>query len=343
MVRRMGGLGRRLARGLEALDAFQEKHVWLAFPFAVLRKFSNDQGGSLAALIGYYGFLSLIPLLLAFVAILGFVLGGHPDLAKQVQDAVNRDLPGLSGALGRAVEGNQVALGVGLAGALWAGLGVTLATERAMNAVWDIPLAERPNLWWSRLRGLLMLAVLGLTFLVSASLAGLQSVTGAFAIPAAVLGIAGSLTLNVTLYLVAFQVLTNRHVTWHDLLPGALVGAAGWTALQSFGVLYVNHEVAHASQLYGSLATVIGLLAWLYLGARLTLYAAEINVVLAYRLWPRSLVGGARTEADRRALVRQAEEAVRSRDQVISVDFESSEAGGERGRRGAERTGEPGE
>ncbi len=322
----MGRVRRRITQALQALDTFQEQRIWLAFPIAVLRKFSGDQGGSLAALIGYYGFLSVLPLLLAFVAILGFVLGAHPGLAAQVQNAVNRDFPGLSGLISRTIAGNQVALGVGLGAALWAGLGVTLATERALNAVWDIALAARPNLWWSRLRGLLMLVILGFTFLVSAGLASLQGVTGPFAVPAAVLGVAGSLTLNFVLYLLAFQVLTNRHVTWRTLLPGALLGAAGWTALQSFGVLYVDHEVAHASQLYGSLATVIGLLAWLYLGARWTLYAAEVNVVLAYRLWPRSLIGGARTDADRRALVLQAEEALRTHDEAISVAFGPPEA-----------------
>ena len=318
---RLRATGRAARRLLDAIDRFQEGHAWLAFPVAVVRKFGGDQGGSLAALIAYYGFLSMMPLLLAFAAILGFVLDGHPSLQSHVLDAVNRDLPGLSGLLTGAVSGSQVALGVGLAGALWAGLGVTLATERAMNAVWDIPYAERPRPWWSRLRGLLMLVILGLAFLVSAALASLQGVTGGLAIPAAVLGIAGSLALNTVLYLLAFQVLTNQRLAWRTLLPGALVGAVGWTVLQSLGVLYVQHEVVHASRLYSSLAGVIGLMAWLYLGARLTLYAAEVNVVLADHLWPRSLAGGMRTDADRRAFIRQVRETRRTADEVISVDF----------------------
>ena len=240
----------------------------------------------------------------------------------------------MSGFLSSTVSGSDLALGVGLGGAIWAGLGVTLATERAMNAIWDIPLVDRPTPWWSRLRGITMLMVLGLTFLVSAALAGLQGIGGALAVPARLLGIAGSLTLNAVLYLVAFQVLTNRHLRWRELLPGAMVGALAWTVLQSLGVLYVQHEVTHASRLYSSLAGVIGLLAWLYLGARLTLYAAEVNVVLAYHLWPRSLTGRIRTDADRRAVILQAEEARRWREETISVGFLGSGPPGEVGSRG---------
>jgi YihY family inner membrane protein len=330
-VRRMAASGgarlRDRAHALrDAADRTQRSHAWLAVPIAVLRKFGDDQGGNLAALIAYYGFLSVVPLLLALTGILGFVLGGHPSWQAQVLDTVERDFPEVASYLSGTIRGSQVALGVGLAGTLWAGLGVTLAMERAMNAVWDIPFSDRPNAWWSRIRGLSMLGVLGLTFLISTALASLQGIGGAFAIPAAVLGVAGSLGLNTALYLVAFQVLTNHHLAWRALLPGALVGAVGWTALQSFGVLYVGHELAHESTLYGTLAWVIGLVAWLYLGARLTVYAAEVNSVLTHRLWPRSLAGGVRTDGDRRALIRRAEVDRRTKDEVIEVSFAASPA-----------------
>jgi membrane protein len=311
----------RLRRLVDAADRLQQRHGWLAFPIALQQKFSGDQGGSLVALIAYYGFLSVVPLLLAFAAILGFVMAGHPGFESQVLQTVERDFPSLSGYLSRTIKGSELALGIGLGGALWAGLGVTLATERAMNAVWYVPLCDRPKVWWSRLRGLGLLAALGVTFLLSAALASLQGIGGPLAIPAALLGITGSLTLNGVLFLVAFQVLTNRHLAWRSLLPGALVGAVGWTALQSLGVLYVGHEVAHASTLYGSLAAVIGLVAWLYLGARLTVYAAEVNAVLSYRLWPRSLTAGLRTDADRRAFTHLAEESRRAKDEMIEVSF----------------------
>lgn len=314
-------------RALARADAVQQRHNWLSFPFAVVRKVSNDGGGSLAGLIAYYGFLAVFPLLLVFAAVLGFVLAGDPALKDHMLTAAENSFPTLKPYIKQTISGKDVALGIGLVGALWAGLGVTRATERAMNAIWDIPLAERPNLWWSRVRGLGMLCILGFTFLVSTALASLQHIGGTLALPSDVLAVGGSLALNAALYLLAFQVLTNRHLAWRAIWPGALVGAVGWTILQNLGALYVRHEIAHASQIYGTLGFVVGLLAWIYLGAQLTLYAAEVNVVLAYRLWPRSLTGKVRTEADRRAVIRQAREAGRAATETITVSF-GGEAGG---------------
>lgn len=315
-----------LRRLVASMDQFQQLHRVLAFPVAVIRKMSDDQGGSLAALIAHYGFLSLFPLILVFSAVLGFVLGSEPGIRTHVIHTVDQSFPSLSGFVSSHTKGNGLALGAGAFVALWAGLGVTRATERAMNNIWDVPVTERPNLWWSRLRGLAMLAILGAAFLVSTGLASLQQAGGVLAMPTAVLSVLGPLTLNFGLYLLAFQVLTNRHLSWRTMVPGAAVGAVGWTALQSLGALYVRHELAHASQLYGTLASVIGVLAWIYLGAMLTLYAAEINVVLANRLWPRSLRGAARTDADRRALVRMAREHERVAGEVITVRFRDDDA-----------------
>jgi membrane protein len=297
-----------LRRTIAAVDAFQQRRAWLSLPVAVMCKASDDQGGSLAALIAYYGLLAVFPLLLVFAAVLGFVLSGHPGFKEHVLHTAESSFPSLAGYISNTVSGSKLALGVGLAAALWAGLGVTRATERAMNSVWYIPLHERPNLWWSRLRALGMLGILGATFLLSTALAGLRGIGGLFGVVTDVLAVAGALALNFALYALAFQVLTNRHLSWRSTVPGAVIGAVGWTALQNLGSYYVRHEVAHASQLYGSLAIVIGLLAWIYLGARLTLYAAELNAVLAYRLWPRSLSSGVVTEADRLAMARLAEQ-----------------------------------
>ena len=309
-------------------DAWQQRYTGLAIPVAVVRKMSEDGGGSLAAQIGYYGFLSLFPLLLVFASVLGLVLLGHPALKDQVVHTTERSLPALSGFIDKSLAGNNVALGLGLIGALWAGLGVTRATERAMNTIWDVPMADRPNLWWSRLRGIGMLCILGATFLVSTFLASVAASGGALRPLTEVLSIIGSLLLNFALYLLAFQVLTNRHLAWRTLVPGAIVGAVGWTILQSLGAYVVRHEIAHASRLYGSLGTVVALLVWIYLGAQLTLYAAEVNVVLANRLWPRSLSRTLpMTAADRRVHILQAKGARRRAAELITIEFDRLEEG----------------
>jgi YihY family inner membrane protein len=330
----MAWLRKLILRG----DAFQQGRTALALPVAVARKVADDEGGSLAALIAHYGLLSLFPLILVLSAVLGFLLGGNASLKAHVVSTVARSFPALSGYVTSSMKGSGLALGLGTVVALWAGLGVTRATERAMNAIWDVPLAERPSMLRSRLRGLGMLAILGCTFLASTGLASLQQKGGVPAAPVAALSILGPLVLNFGLYLLAFQVLTNRHLRWRTLAPGAAAGSAGWTLLQSLGALYVRHELAHASQLYGTLAAVIGLLAWLYLGALLTVYCAELNVVLDHRLWPRSLGRRSRTDADRRALSLLARRYERAAGEVVGVGFD--EGAGETppdGRLAAER------
>lgn len=306
---------------LERVDAAQRCRTWLAFPIAVFRKMADDQARSLAGLIAYYGLLAIFPLLLVFSAVLGFVLAGDASLKAHVIADAERSFPALSGYINTAISGSGLGVGVGAALALWSGLRLTVATERAMDSVWDIPLSGRPTVIHSQLRGLALLVFLGSTFLVSTALASLEGGHGALSVGADVLGGAGSLALNLALYFFAFKVLTNLELSARALLPGAAVGAIGWTILQSLGVLYVRHEIAHASHLYGSLAAVIGLLAWIHLGALLTLFSAEVNSVLAGRLWPRSLGRMPQTDADRRALDRQARRLTRGSGESIRVQF----------------------
>jgi uncharacterized BrkB/YihY/UPF0761 family membrane protein len=94
---------------------------------------------------------------------------------------------------------------------------------------------------------------------------------------------------NTGMYFVAFRVLTPKVVQAGKLLPGAVAGGAAWMALQAFGT-YLVHHFLHTDSVYGVFATVLGLLAWIYLGAEVAVYAAETNVVLARQLWPRSIV-----------------------------------------------------
>ena len=317
-LRRAAGAARRAAT---RLDRFQQHRAWLAVAVAVVRKTADDQGGGLAALIAYYGFLGVFPLLLLFASVLGLVMAGHPGLERSVLHSAASSFPGLSGFIDTTVSAGRVAAGVGLVGAVWAGLGVTRATERAMDTIWDIPLDERPSPWWGRVRGALMLAILGTTFVASDAVAAIRGGGGALGALGDTVSVVGTFGLNLLLFGLAFMVLTNRRLAWRSVAPGALAGAVGWTALLNLGSFFVRHEVAHASQLYGSLGVVIGLVAWIYLGARLTVYAAELNVVLEYRLWPRSLSGAAGTDADRRALLRQVREAQRSAGERIEVSW----------------------
>jgi YihY family inner membrane protein len=275
---------------IRRFDDYQQAHRWLAFPLGVLRKFSDDGAGNLAALIAYYGFFSLFPLLLVFVSVLGIVLRGHPGLEERILNSALSQFPVLGEQLKlHSLRGSGLALSVGIVGALWAGLAVTRAAQHTMNEIWGVPPERRPNFLVSRVRGLALLAILGTMTLATTLVSGLSTLPG---LPGAArfLWYPVSIALNVALFAVAFRVLTRQKLSTGEVLPGAVVGAALWTAMQLVGTYFVTHRIQQATSIYGTFALVIGVLVWFYVGAQITLYAAEINVVRARRLWPRSLI-----------------------------------------------------
>lgn len=312
---------------LRRIDRFQQRKRWLAFPFAVFKKFSDDQAGNLAALIAYYGFFSMFPLLLTFVSVLGLLLRGHQGLQDSIVHSALRDFPVIGDQIRRnihSISGNGVALAVGIVGTLWAGMGVTQAAQNAMNKVWDVPRKDWPNFFKSRLRGLLMLAILG-TLTVGATFVSGLSTSGGPAAVMAVLGIAGSLLLNLALFIVAYRVLTVRALRWGDVFPGAATAAVIWTGMQALGGYYVTHQLKNASNVYGTFALVIGLLVWLYLGAQITLLAAEINVVRVNGLWPRSILQKPPlAEADERTMARGAEVEERVSEEKVDTSYDET-------------------
>jgi uncharacterized BrkB/YihY/UPF0761 family membrane protein len=234
------------------------------------------------------------------------VLGHFPVIGNDLQTS--------------ALRGRVAGLVIGLLASVWAGLGVTGAAQNAFDRVWAVPLKERANFLNKRLRGLLLVLTLGLLFVVSSLASGL--VTGGLGGPALkVAGIAVSLLINLALYGAAFRLLTAASVPTRSLWIGVVVGGVLWEILQVVGGLYVGHVVRHASSTYGLFAVVIGLLAWLHLGAQATLYAAEINVVLERRLWPRSLLGPPTVPADEAALTALAKVEERSEEERIDVEF----------------------
>lgn len=317
-----------IAKLVGRLDAYQRTRPWMAFPMGVLKKFGDDQAGYLAALVAYYAFFSLFPLLLVFVTVLGFVLGGNEALRQQVVNTVVVQIPVIGDQIKdnvHSIHGNGLALAVGIVGTLLAGLGVIQALQHGMDEIWDVPRVNRRNFLWSRIRALLLLVVLGVGSLVSTVLSGVGASGGSFGGALKIGSFVASLGLNFALFLVSFRVLTAAKIKWGDVVPGAVIVALAWAALQSAGTYYVGHQLKNASATYGLFAVVIGLLSWIYLGAQMTFLAAEINVVKTRRLWPRGLQPPL-TEADQQVLARAAEQQEMRRGERIRVEFEPSSA-----------------
>jgi YihY family inner membrane protein len=327
----------RLKRLVQALDDFQQRRRWLAFPFAVVKKYGDDQAGRHAALLAYYGFFSLFPLLLVAVTVIGFILQGRSDLADRIVDSAAAQFPIIGTSIQQTVEGSRLrgsglVLAVGAAFALWGGLGVADAAQAAMNGIWNVPRRRYPNFLLRRLRGLAWLVVLGGGLLAASVAAGFAHAAGTAL--SGVAGVAASAVVNTLLFLVGFRVLTVRNIPLRSLLPGAVLAALAWALLQWLGGWYVGRQLTRATNTYGTFALVIGLLSWLYLAATVTLYAAELNAVRARRLWPRSLAPPPLGRADEQVLEDLAKQEERRPEQRVEVSF-GAEA--EQGERPAER------
>jgi YihY family inner membrane protein len=322
------------------VDDYQRRHGWVGMPLAVLYKFYDDQGSYLTALITYYGFLSLFPLLLLLLTVLGFLLSGNADLQAQVLTSALRQFPVIGDQIRSNVHsfhGSTFALVIGIVGSVYGSLGVVQATQNAMNRAWGVPRNARPNPIKSRLRSLLMLAIIGVGVALTSALSGLTTAAEAFGSDAGT-GVRAAATVlsvavNLALFLVAYRLLTARPLRLRQIAVGAVIAAASWQVLQWVGTYYLAHMLRGASATYGLFGIVLGLVAWIYLGALTLVLGVEINVVRSRRLWPRSLLtpftdNVRLTASDRRAYKSYAGTEQHKGFERIDVDFDDPHADG---------------
>lgn len=296
------------------LDGFQRRHPGAGFPIAVLYKYVDDSGGYLAALITYYGFLSLFPLLLLGSTILGFVLAGDPAAQQAVLHSALSQFPVIGTQLNEPgrLGGGATGVLVGGLGALYGGLGVAMAAQHAMNTAWTVPKNNRPNPIKGRVRALLLLATVGLAVLGTTVLSALGGGAGPFGAGLRLVALLASVLLNAVVFVLAFRIATARVLTARQVAPGAVTAAVVWQLLQSFGASYVNHVVKSASATNSVFALVLGLISFIYLASVAVVLCVEINVVRVDRLWPRALLTPLTddvdlTSGDRRAYTDQAQ------------------------------------
>jgi len=315
-------------------DAYQQQHRWAGLPLAVLYKFIDDQGSYLAAQITYYGIVSLFPLLLLLATILGYGLHGSQHFQQQVLDSALAQFPVVGNQIASNIHsfhGSVPGLVIGILGCLYGGLGIVQATQNALNKVWGVPRNHRPNPVRARLRSLLLLAVGGASVLVTTVLTALGAAANAYGVGVGVgmrvAATALAIALNVTLFMVAFRVLTARPVTNRQIRAGAIAAAVIWQALQLAGTLLLGHKLKGATATYGLFAIVLGLLAWVYLGAVTVVICAEFNAVRARGMWPRSLLtpfidNVELTAGDQRAYTSYAKTEGHKSYQNIEVSFD---------------------
>jgi membrane protein len=311
------------ARLLAAADGLQQRHAILGFPYAVWKKYSNDAAGRQAALITYYGFLSMFPLLLVAVSILSWGLVNRPALRTEMVEALVP--PSLQDTVNTALIAmptSGLPLAIGLVGLLFSATGVVRSAYETLNHVAGVPLRSRFGFVSRYARLLLMLVVVLAGGLV---VAALTVAAGALPDVGELQRVAAGASAAVVVFIVlvtAARVLMARPVTWRSTWLAAATGAVAVALVLSVGARLLSALVTRAGPVYGSFATVAGIFALLYLVSQTLLYAAEAAVVRSGRLWPRALDITRPTSADRRALQRLVREQERREFRAITVEFE---------------------
>jgi YihY family inner membrane protein len=313
-----------LERSLRRIDAAQQRHAVTAFAFGVAKKFGDDNGGSLAVQLTYAMFVTVFPLLLLLVTVLSIVLADNPSDRHRLLSSALGEFPVVGQQLGHNVHAlkrsSVFGLVVGVAGLVYGSSGLAQAALYAMSQVWNIPGAARPSYLTRMARSAVFLVVLAVGLVLSTALAGFGTF-GQHQLWLGILGEALAVVVNVALCVAAFRVVTPKQVRTSSLLPGAVAGGIVWTVLQALGAYIVGHDLKGASALYGTFGLVLGLMAWIYLGAQVTLYAAELNTVLFHRLWPRGMVRPPLTAADQKSVALQAIENQRLPEQSVTTTF----------------------
>jgi uncharacterized BrkB/YihY/UPF0761 family membrane protein len=314
----------RLKRVVRAIDRAQQAHTATAVGFAVVKKYGDDSAGSLASLLSFSGFVTLFPLLLLLVTVLGLVLSTHAQLRGDILRSSFAQFPLMGTELASNVHalhrdsliGLLVAVGLLFYGSFaLAGNGIY-----AMEQIWNLPGTERLNFLKRTGRSAEFILLLGAGLCVSTFLSGAGTNTASRPIWADVGAIAASTVVSCGQFVLAYRVLTPAVVRTRSLVPGAVVAGVGWTVLQALGTYLVGHQLKD-SAVYGVFAFVLGLVFWISLVTRLVAYTVELNVVLSRHLWPRSLVQPPLTAADREVLAAVAEQNRRRPEQQVQVSF----------------------
>jgi YihY family inner membrane protein len=318
-----------IERAIRKVDATQRRFTPTAFVYGVVKKYGDDNGGVLVSNLAYSAFVSMFPLLLVLVTILGLASAVDASFRQDVLNTVANQAP----VLGKQLTGNVhelkrssiIGLIVGLVGLLWGTTGLAQAGLFTMEQVWNLPGPARPGFAQRLGRALLFISLLGAGVIGTTLLASLDTF-GHHALVIVILAEVLAFAVNIGMYLGAFRVLTPKGVPSQRLVPGAVVGGIAWTLLQILGT-YLVHHFLHSDSAYGIFATVLGLLAWIYLATEITVYSAEVNVVVARRLWPRSIIQPPLTEADRASMAMQALQNQRRKEQIIEVTFDDRKPG----------------
>jgi membrane protein len=321
-----------VGRGIDGADRLQRRWTVLGYPLAVIYKYFDDQGNYLAAIITYYAFVAIFPLLLLGSSILGFFLQGNPERAQDLLDSALAQFPIIGDQLGRpeGLTGSTAAIVIGALVALYGALGLGQALQNALNIAWSVPRNSRPNPVLLRLKSLFLLMTAGVAVLAISVLSTLAANTEVFG--ETVSSYRWPITLitivvNTIVLTALFRVGAARsHHLLRGSVPGAVTASLLWIGLQKVGTIYVTNVLTETSAMNQTFGLVLGLIGLIWLTAVIGVLGIEVNVVLERRLWPRALLtpftdNVELTEADRRAYVSYARAQRHKGFETVEVTF----------------------
>ncbi|MCD9196771.1 YihY/virulence factor BrkB family protein [Aeromicrobium wangtongii] len=326
-------------RPVGRIDAFQRKHRFIGVPLAIVYKYFDDQGAYLSAIITYYAFIAIFPLLLLSTSILGFVLQDNPGLRNRLLDSALSQFPIVGDQLGRpeGLQGSAGAIVVGALTATYGAMGLGQALQNAANIAWSVPRNSRANPILLRLRSLAFLLVSGLGVMALAIVTSVLSNPGVLGTDLGpTLGWLvrlASFLLTVVIFASIFRLVSLGRARLRAVLPGAFVTGVFWQVLQFVGNTYVREVIGKAdNQVNQTFALVLGLVAFIYIASIMVVMGLEVNVVLRRRLYPRALLtpftdNVILTEADERAYAAYAKSQRHKGFETVEVTFQKRSDG----------------
>jgi len=287
---------------IDRLDRWQQRHKSTAFAYAVIKKYGDDQAGYQAALVTYYGFLSLFPLLLILTTVGGVLGHNNPEFGRELVDSVSSYFPVVGKALDDSVRGiskNGPALIIGLLFVFYGARGIADAFRHAVNHIWHVPIARRSGFPRSWIRSFALIIGGGLGFVMAPLVAGWAAAAG-HGFLFRTLSISCNFIILYAVFVLIFRLSLPLKMSLNKFRLSAVISAAGITILQLIGVTVLRHESEHLANTYSAIfATTLGLMAWIYLQTQVVMYAVEVATVKDGKLWPRSLTDNNQTEVDR--------------------------------------------
>ncbi len=323
---------------VDAVDRTQRRRSFLGLPIGVFYKFIDDQGPYLSAIISFYATLAIFPLLVLATSIFGFVLQGNPELQEQVLDSALATFPIIGDELGRpdGLHGSTGAVIIGVLAAIYGSLGLGQALQNALNVAWSVPRNNRPNPLILRVKSLLLLLTAGAFLIAITTVSLVISQSDLFGAATSttikwLIRVANVLLVGLLLTVV-FRLAAARRHHLGRAAPGAFTVAVLWLVLQEVGAIYTTKVLAGTEGMDAAFGLVLGLIGIIYIASIMGVIGIEVNVVLARKLWPRSLRAlfvdrADLTDADRRAYAGYAQAQRHKTSQDVQVGFEDPDSG----------------